>query len=459
MKESKREYLKRINAVLDFIEENLDGDLSLERLAEKAHYSIYHFHRVFLTVVNERLNAYINRKRIERIAAVLLVKPQASIKDLAYQYGFNSDNSFSRAFRKYYGISPTQFKTEGKELLSKIGIEPFSSEKYICSMNTIKKWTNMNAEITLKELSELKMATISQIGDFDKTGSLFQKLMQWGHQHDVLDMANFNAVTIYHDNPNVTELAKVRFSAGVTISKAIKADGEIRQHNLKEGIYAVGRFEIKGEEIPKAWKSMCVWVVENGYEFRDGDYYEMYHNDHKTHPEQKFILDIGIPLEKTTNLKLDSANKVTHSSAHQLDYHQLIGYMKELRLFFQREYETLFRLGAIYKGNPDYSYFSLTTEELKQHKLKFVIILNHKELQFDICLSGQNKSVRKKYWKLFKESDWGKYHIVASIDNSLMIIDHTLVEQADFSDSITLNRIIEAAAMEFMDEIRGLLEE
>ena len=273
MNETRREYLKRINSVLDFIENNLDADLSLEYLSRKAHYSSYHFHRVFLTVVNERLNEFINRKRLERIASILLVEPNSPLKDLAYKYGFNSDNSFSRAFKKYYGISPTKFKSEGKEILSNIGIEPFSLEEYICSIDNIKQWIKMNTQITIKELPELKLASISHIGGFEKAGNMFQRLMEWGHQEGVLDSSNFKALIIYHDNPNVTHTSKVRFSTCVTIVKSIKADGEIREHKLKKGIYAVGHFEIKAEEISKAWKSMCIWGIENKYEFRDGDYF------------------------------------------------------------------------------------------------------------------------------------------------------------------------------------------
>ncbi|WP_075344690.1 AraC family transcriptional regulator [Tenacibaculum agarivorans] len=365
MNETRREYLKRLNIVLNFIENNLDTNLSLEFLSKKTHYSTYHFHRVFLTVVNERLNEYVNRKRVERIASILLVNPPPSLKDLAYKYGFNSDNSFSRAFKKYYGISPTKFKSEGKELLSKIGIEPFSSEKYICSIDNIKQWIKMNTQITIKELPELKLACISNIGQFEKAGSMFQKLMEWGHQKRVLDTSNFKAITIYHDNPNVTQTSKLRFSTCVTISESINADGEIRQIDLKKGVYVVGHFEIKGEEISKAWKSMCVWVIENGYEFRDGDYFEIYHNDHKTHPEQKFIMDICIPLEKTENIRLEEINNVNLSKnnsqnqecENNLDYHQLINYMKELRLFFKKSMTQFLNSRRFIKETPIFPTF------------------------------------------------------------------------------------------------------
>ncbi|WP_121967271.1 GyrI-like domain-containing protein [Myroides sp. N17-2] len=460
MNNTRREYLRRINFILDLIEENLDADLSLEYLSKEANYSPYHFHRVFLTVVNERVNEFIIRKRIERIASILLVKSHVSLSNLAYTYGFNSDTAFSRAFKKYYGVSPTEFKSQGKEIISKIGIESFSLEKYICCIDNIKQWIKMNAQITIKELPEMKLASLSDIGNFENIGGMFQKLMQWGAQKEILDTSNFKALTIYHDNPNVTQSSKVRFSTCVTISDNINTEGEIRQRNLKKGIYAIGHFEIKTEEISNAWNAMCVWVIENNYEFRDGDYFEMYHNDPQNHPEQKAIIEIGIPLERTENIQFEVTKNIDFSSydKQDLDYNQLISYMKSLRLFFHKEYDTQFKLGNVYQGNPAYSYFSLTTEELEKLKLKFVIILNHKQTIFSICLSGQNKDIRKKYWQMFKYSDWNRYHIVESIDDSLEIINHIITKTPDFSNGQNLMKQIEIEALKFIHELSKTLE-
>lgn len=466
MNETRREYIKRVNLVVDFIERNLDENLSLESLSEKAHFSPFHFHRVFSTVVEERLNEFINRKRIERIASILLIDQKTPLVDLAYRYGFNSATSFSRAFKKHFGISPTSFKSEGKELLSKIGIEPFSCEKYLCSIDNLQQWNKMNAQITVQELPEMKLACISHIGDIDKMGASFQRLMEWGSRKNVLDTENFKAVTIYHDNPNVTQSSKLRFSACVTIDQDIQAKGEIRQLTLPKGNYAVGHFEVKPEEIARAWKGMSVWIIENGLEFRDGDYFEAYLNDHQTHPEQKFILDICIPIQKTGNLNLGKTVQVDfpydkeqpRKKGSPLSYHDLINYMKELRAFFYNAYETQFKLGNIYKGSPEYSYFSLTTEELKKLKLKFVIVLNHKTLSFSICLSGQNKSIRRKYWEAFRGSDWNKYHLVESIDDSLFILDHIMVADPDFNNRKKLTEMIEKESFLFINDFREILE-
>ncbi len=463
MDKTRKEYLKRINSVLDFIEKNLDSSLSLEQLSKKANYSPFHFHRVFSTIVGERLNAYINRKRLERIASILLVKQDIRLKELAFSYGFNNDNSFSRAFRKRYGVSPTTFKSKGKDILSKIGIESFSLEKYICSMDKIEQWIKVNGQVIVRELPEIKLAIISHIGNFNMMSSMFEKLMHWGSEHNVIPAHNFKAITIYHDNPNVTHLSKLRFSAGITINKDIQADGEIRPLVLEKGVYAIGKFEINPSEIAEAWKNMNVWVLENELEFRDGTYFEMYHNDYGTPPEEKCIMDICIPITRKGSIKYKKhqieLTDLRAKSMVELDRLELINFMKELRAFFSKEYELVFKLGDVYQGSSDFSYLSLTTEELKKQKLKFVIVLNLRTLSFSICLSGQNKAVRKKYWKIFNESDWKKYRLVESIDNSLYIVDHIIVNNPNFLNKRDLISQIELKSLAFMDEIRNVLEQ
>ena len=271
--------------------------MPLKYLSKKALFSPFHFHRIFSAIVGETINAFINRKRIERIAAILLVGTKEPLNELAFRYGFNSANSFSRAFKKFYGISPSEFKIKGKEKISKIGIEPMTFEKYICSITNIQNWMNMNAQIEVKELPGIQLAGIMHIGEFDKIGNTFERLIKWAIPKGLLNSPNLKMATLYHDNPKVTEMAKVRLSACITIEEDTEVEGEVRLIFIERGNYAVGRFEIKAESFQKAWDSMCVWVVENGHQFRDGDYFELYHNDHRTHPEQKFIIDIYIPVD------------------------------------------------------------------------------------------------------------------------------------------------------------------
>jgi len=461
MKEDKNrtriEYLKRVTKVLDYIEANLDSELSLEYLSKIANYSPFHFHRVFSAIIAESLNQYVIRKRLERIASILITQPSKTIKNLAYSYGFKSESSFSRAFKKYYGVSPTKFKIEGKNILSKIGIEQFSKDEYIDTIDKTNKWIKMNSKIIFTDLKEIRLAGISHVGEIDKMSVTFQKLMTWAYNEEVIDSSNFKALTIYHDNPNVTPISKIRYSACITISTDFKEHEDIRSIVINGGIYIIARFEINAEQISNAWRNMNIWIIENGYQFRDSNYFEIYHNDHTQHPENKFIIDICIPIQNTENVNLEqSVNAIfpdlsDNKKSKKEDYHLIVSYMKELRAHFGKEYELDFKMGKINQSSKEYTYFSLTSESLKKIKLKFVIIYDHLSYSFDICLSGQNKSIRKKFWQMFKGSDWDKYHIAESIDNSLMIIDHTLVERANFRDTKNLTQQVEKEALIFIN--------
>jgi len=134
-----------------------------------------------------------------------------------------------------------------------------------------------------------------------------------------------------------------------------------------------------------------------------------------------------------------------------------MSYIKELRTHFNKKHEHEFTLGKTNRSSKDYSYFSLTPEDLKQVKLKFVLILDHKKNGCVICLSGQNKAIRKKYWNLLMENDWKKYHLADAIDNSLMIVDHTIAEKADFRNTKDLTQQIEKEALIFIKELRKFL--
>ena len=77
-------YTSRINRVIDYIESNISGDLSLEELAEVAQFSPFHFHRIFRAMVGEPLNGFIQRVRIEKAAAKLIADPRKSITEIAF---------------------------------------------------------------------------------------------------------------------------------------------------------------------------------------------------------------------------------------------------------------------------------------------------------------------------------------------------------------------------------------
>ncbi|WP_291585996.1 GyrI-like domain-containing protein [Bacteroides sp.] len=59
---------------------------------------------------------------------------------------------------------------------------------------------------------------------------------------------------------------------------------------ISGGKYAVGHFELRTDEFRKAWNPMCHWFIESGYQQGNGYTYELYHNNHSTHPEKNISL-------------------------------------------------------------------------------------------------------------------------------------------------------------------------
>lgn len=113
------DYKIRINKVFKYIDEHLDGQLLLGDVAAIASFSPFHFHRIFKAVTGERLTAYITRRRIEK-AALELIHKKMPLAEIYLKYGFSDSSSFSRTFKKFYGVSPTEFKNQNPNKFSKL---------------------------------------------------------------------------------------------------------------------------------------------------------------------------------------------------------------------------------------------------------------------------------------------------------------------------------------------------
>ncbi len=98
-----------IEAVIDYIESHLDGKLELETVAEAVHYSKYHLHRLFTETVGMTIHDYIQRRQLTE-AAKLLVFSDKPIIEIAFLCGYESQQSFSSAFRAMYKLPPAQYR-------------------------------------------------------------------------------------------------------------------------------------------------------------------------------------------------------------------------------------------------------------------------------------------------------------------------------------------------------------
>ena len=107
------EYDKRVNRVIDHVRAHLAEPLTLADLARVAAFSPFHFHRVFRAITGETLFGFIQRVRVERAAAALIGRHDASVLEIALDHGFASAATFARAFRTHFGMSATRWRAGG----------------------------------------------------------------------------------------------------------------------------------------------------------------------------------------------------------------------------------------------------------------------------------------------------------------------------------------------------------
>ena len=312
-----KDYISRINKVIDFINSNLKRELTLNELAAVANFSKYHFHRIFTSVVGETLNQFILRLRLEKAASYLIANTDISITEISITTGFSSVSIFSRQFKKRFKVSPSEwraFKSNSGKTQSKHGIAVSNRVKsfdissfYIGGVNQNHLWRmNMNklkdVKIEVKELPEMTVAYVRHIGPYKGDEKLFQglygKLFAWAGARGLLNFPQTKVLSVYHDDPEITEESKQRVDVCVSIPPNTKVEGEIGKEIIPGGKFAVGHFEIDVDQYQAAWDLMCgEWLPQSGYQCDDRLCYELSLNSPKEHPQHKHIVDICVPVK------------------------------------------------------------------------------------------------------------------------------------------------------------------
>jgi len=317
----RKEYTSRLNRVVDYINENLRGDLDLETLAKVANFSKFHFHRIFSSYVGEPLGSYIQRLRLEWAAGKLASDPELPVTEIAYECGYSAPAVFSRAFREWFGMSPSDWRGGGWRNHSKnrkvmsnryqslsnlraasevtFSYSSFRNQNWRIQMKETKE---LNYTVEVRDIKEMDVAYVRHTGpyagDEELFGRLFGQLMRWAGPRNLLNFPDTEMLTIYHDSPEITEEDKLRISVCITVPPETKAEGDIGRMSIPGGRYAVGIFEIDVDQYGDAWNSlMGVWLPESGYQCADhGPCYEVGLNDPQEHPEGKHQIEIRVPV-------------------------------------------------------------------------------------------------------------------------------------------------------------------
>lgn len=231
-------YEDRVDKVISFIGKHLDEELSLDTLSGVACFSKYHFHRLFTAHTGLSLQQYIKWLRLKRAAHQLIIDKESPIIEIALNAGFETHESFTRAFKQICGINPSDFRL-------KSNWHVWEQPPYC-----LPKRGEMNMNVTIKNLSARRLAVVEHRGDPMKLGESVNRLIEWAKAQSMnLKPEPGESFGFAYDDPKTASPEDFRFDLGITVSQSLKIDGEVVERELPAGRYAVALHKASRDNI------------------------------------------------------------------------------------------------------------------------------------------------------------------------------------------------------------------
>ncbi|MFK5948458.1 MAG: AraC family transcriptional regulator [Methylococcales bacterium] len=317
---SRSEYISRINRVVDHIKNNINSDLSLEQLAGVAAFSKYYFHKIFKSISGENINSYVNRIRIEKSAFLLKHNQTNTITSISYDCGFSSPAVYSRTFKSYYKVSPTQWRESNSknckvvsnigQFKNKNGEDLGNVTMYIDSRTKKPLWRikmkdDKQIEVEVRDMPKINIAYIRHNGAYDPHDkklfqTLFSKLMRWAIPRGLFTPPETQAMTAYSSgHPDTTASENLAVDVCISINKDTNVTGEIGKRTISGGQYAVVSLtNATMEQCSESWdKLFNSWLPQSGFQPGEGGYYCNHLNDPEQHPQKLHDVEMYLPVK------------------------------------------------------------------------------------------------------------------------------------------------------------------
>jgi AraC family transcriptional regulator len=280
-------YKDRLGRVCDYIYENLDNDLSLENLSKIMGISKYHFHRVFAINTGINLFAFIQLLRFKRASYQLTYNKELKIIDIALDAKFESHEAFSRAFKKTFGVTPTEFRNEPDW-------QKWHDVYQFKSMTGEKKM-----EVKIINFKETSIAVLEYKGSPQLLNNSIPKFINWRKTSGQSPVSTCRSFGLVYNDPNNTPPEDFRFDiCGELTSKLIENSQGIIAKVIPEGRCAVirhiGSRDKMDDSIYYLYKD---WLLKNNEELRDFPLFFQYHNFFPETVESELVTDIFLPIK------------------------------------------------------------------------------------------------------------------------------------------------------------------
>ncbi|WP_234123713.1 AraC family transcriptional regulator [Clostridium hydrogenum] len=259
-----------MNDVLKYIEENICNEISTDDICKIAHMSKFHFLRIFNILTGITLGEYIRQRRLS-LAVKDVVSSELKIIDIAYKYGYETPEAFTKAFKKLHKISPSEARKNKKNLKA---IPPLSFQIIV------KGEERMNYKIESKEA--FKVAGVSR-KITTKNGENFKIIPKfWNEvcesgQYDILEKSQgkLGVIGMCYDFKMEAEEFKYMIAVEGTKVEGLEACTEVQIPALTWAIFeSVGPMPTAIQEVTK--KIFSEWFPATKYEHADGPELEVY---------------------------------------------------------------------------------------------------------------------------------------------------------------------------------------
>jgi AraC family transcriptional regulator len=207
------------------------------------------------------------------------------IDEIAYKMGYDSPTSFTKAFKKHFGVSPTEFRKTKK----------LCTMKTDATDNVMPKGFGLKPKIVDRKTK--KAIYVRLIGDYrsNNYNEAWEKIWKFVKEKRLFGF-NQECLGVSCNDPNITESDKCQYDCCVIISKDIKPEGEIGVKDIDGGRYAVFKFKGSYDYLGAVYDAIFkTWLPESNCELRNTPSFEKYIKFSKTNPE-KNKTEVYIPI-------------------------------------------------------------------------------------------------------------------------------------------------------------------
>lgn len=284
--EREQAYATRFGRVLDHIDSHLDDELSIARMARIANFSPFHFHRQFTHYVGITPMRYVLLARMRRASHRLAFNPLERVLHIAQEACFQNSESFSRAFKKMFGQSPSAFRRNPDWASWSLQFRPKPS------------MGGDHMQVKIVDFEPVTVAVLEHRGDPALLNGSVQRFIAWRRESGLSPVATSRTYGIPYHDPATTPAQDFRFDLCGSISGQVPSNAHgVVTKRIPGGRCAVLRHEGSTDDIATGvYYLYREWLPRSGEELRDFPVFFHYLNLKSDTPEHALRTDIYLPL-------------------------------------------------------------------------------------------------------------------------------------------------------------------